>query len=209
MLKGLLMRRQSSQVSADAETSSPEITPSSVISPGGVVQSPGGGGAVLSPGELAREPVYGDPTQDQGDEVRFYVELTKLDGLKDTYSIDIRRLKGNLRSYKFLYDCITECVYNPSSLLSLFSLSSITPLTETFLVFFCICFSQPPCPSTLKETGLSWSVIVRRGVVCLCVSRRDVVFFFPFTMYPILLLCVLCVATSPFLLHAWVPTFPS
>jgi len=63
---------------------------------------------------MVREPVYGDPTQDQGDEVRFYVELTKLDGLKDTYSIDIRRLKGNLRSYKFLYDCITECVYIPA-----------------------------------------------------------------------------------------------
>ena len=60
---------------------------------------------------MVRETVYGDPTQDQGDEVRFYVELTRLDGLKDTYSIDIRRLKGNLRSYKFLYDCITECVY--------------------------------------------------------------------------------------------------
>ena len=68
---------------------------------------PGGGRGVVSPGEFAPT-VYGDPNQDQGDEVRFYVELTKLDGLKDTYSIDIRRLKGNLRSYKFLYDCITE-----------------------------------------------------------------------------------------------------
>ncbi|KAF8260293.1 hypothetical protein EI94DRAFT_1749033 [Lactarius quietus] len=88
MLKGLLMRRQSSQVSngADPEASSPEITPS----------------------PLVPEPVYGDPSQDQGDEVRFYVELTKLDGLKDTYSIDIRRLKGHLRSYKFLYDYITH-----------------------------------------------------------------------------------------------------
>lgn len=71
---------------------------------------------------MVREPVYGDPTQDQGDEVRFYVELTKLDGLKDTFSIDIRRLKGNLRSYKFLYDCITECVY------SIFTLSLLFPL---------------------------------------------------------------------------------
>jgi protein-serine/threonine kinase len=100
-LKGLLMRRQSSQVSGDAETPSPEMTTSPILSPG---RSP-------QPGEMVREPVYGDPTQDQGDEVRFYIELTKLDGLKDTYSIDIRRLKGNLRSYKFLYDCITECVY--------------------------------------------------------------------------------------------------
>ena len=102
MLKGLLMRRQSSQVSssADPEASSPEITPSPILSPG----------AAAAAGELAPEPVYGDPSQDQGDEVRFYVELTKLDGLKDTYSIDIRRLKGHLRSYKFLYDYITQCV---------------------------------------------------------------------------------------------------
>ncbi|KAI0284078.1 hypothetical protein BC826DRAFT_920043, partial [Russula brevipes] len=64
----------------------------------------------------APQTMYGDPNQDQGDEVRFYVELTKLDGLKDTYSIDIRRLKGNLRSYKFLYDCITECVFTPRPL---------------------------------------------------------------------------------------------
>jgi len=82
------MRRQSSQVSGETEAPSPDI-------------------------ELSHEPIYGDPTQDQGDEVRFYVELTKLDGLKDTYSIDIRRLKGNLRSYKFLYDCITEYVPSP------------------------------------------------------------------------------------------------
>jgi len=104
MLKGLLMRRQSSQVSggADAETSSPEIAPSPILSPGVVPQPPG---------ELGPEPVYGDPSQDQSDEVRFYVELTKLDGLKDTYSIDIRRLKGHLRSYKFLYDYITQYVF--------------------------------------------------------------------------------------------------
>ena len=99
MLKGLLMRRQSSQVSGETEAPSPEMAASPVL-PGG-----GGGGGAPPP-----EPMYGDPTQDQGDEVRFYVELTKLEGLKDTYSIDIRRLKGNLRSYKFLYDCITEYV---------------------------------------------------------------------------------------------------
>lgn len=89
------MRRQSSQVSGETEAPSPDVA--------------------TSPNELSPQPVYGDPIQDQGDEVRFYVELTKLDGLKDTYSIDIRRLKGNLRSYKFLYDCITEYVLSPSS----------------------------------------------------------------------------------------------
>ena len=107
MLKGLLMRRQSSQVSgvADTEASSPEIASPPILSP----QTPGA--QAVSPGELGPEPVYGDPSQDQGDEVRFYVELTKLDGLKDTYSIDIRRLKGHLRSYKFLYDYITQYVF--------------------------------------------------------------------------------------------------
>ncbi|KAF8127640.1 hypothetical protein EV363DRAFT_1401008 [Boletus edulis] len=54
------------------------------------------------------EPIYGDTAQDAGDEVRFSIELTQIDRLKDTYSLDIRRLKGNLRSYKFLYDTIRE-----------------------------------------------------------------------------------------------------
>ncbi|KIM59636.1 hypothetical protein SCLCIDRAFT_62760, partial [Scleroderma citrinum Foug A] len=53
-------------------------------------------------------PMYGDTAQDAGDKVRFSVELTRIDRLKDTYSLDIRRLKGNLRSYKFLYDTIRE-----------------------------------------------------------------------------------------------------
>ncbi|KAF8419634.1 hypothetical protein L210DRAFT_3425777 [Boletus edulis BED1] len=56
------------------------------------------------------EPIYGDTAQDAGDEVRFSIELTQIDRLKDTYSLDIRRLKGNLRSYKFLYDTIREYV---------------------------------------------------------------------------------------------------
>ncbi|KAJ7247880.1 hypothetical protein B0H12DRAFT_733212 [Mycena haematopus] len=50
--------------------------------------------------------VYGDQMEDVGDEVRFSVELTRLDRLKDMYSLDIRRLKGNLKSYKFLYDTL-------------------------------------------------------------------------------------------------------
>lgn len=59
-----------------------------------------------SPSEVAL--LYGGPTEDIGDEVRFSVELTRLAGLNDTYSLDIRRLKGNLRSYKFIYDTIRE-----------------------------------------------------------------------------------------------------
>lgn len=55
-----------------------------------------------------QEIVYGARSEDPGDEVRFSVELTRLDGLVDTYSLDIRRLKGNLRSYKFIYDMLRE-----------------------------------------------------------------------------------------------------
>ncbi|KAF8654734.1 hypothetical protein AX16_003389 [Volvariella volvacea WC 439] len=49
-------------------------------------------------------PLYGNLNEDPADEVLFSVELTRLEGLHGTYSLDIRRLKGNLRSYKFLYD---------------------------------------------------------------------------------------------------------
>ncbi|KAG8753546.1 hypothetical protein FRC12_011500 [Ceratobasidium sp. 428] len=54
------------------------------------------------------EPVYGERSDDAQDEVRFFVELTRIDRLEDTYSIDVRRLKGNLRSYKFVYDTLRE-----------------------------------------------------------------------------------------------------
>ena len=56
------------------------------------------------------EPIYGDAAQDAGDEVCFSVELTRINRLKDTYILYIRRLKGNLSSYKFLYDNIRGCV---------------------------------------------------------------------------------------------------
>ncbi|KAG6872683.1 hypothetical protein C0995_007661 [Termitomyces sp. Mi166 len=52
--------------------------------------------------------VYGPRSEDPGEEVRFTAELTRLENLDTTYSLDIRRLKGNLRSYKFLYDTLRE-----------------------------------------------------------------------------------------------------
>lgn len=60
------------------------------------------------PGSPSEGTIYGDRNQDIGDEIRFSVELTRIDRLKDTYSLDIRRLKGNLRSYKFVYDTLRE-----------------------------------------------------------------------------------------------------
>ncbi len=52
--------------------------------------------------------IYGVAQQDGGDEVRFAVELTRLAQLDGTYSLDVRRLKGNLRSYTFLYDTLRQ-----------------------------------------------------------------------------------------------------
>ncbi|KAF9560325.1 Pkinase-domain-containing protein [Agrocybe pediades] len=138
MLRGLLMRRQSSQVASGAPPPPSGNPPANTLAfddehsvvvgepltingnpvasnvdPITPVMSPGqnafplisGGGAS---GSGAGGPVYGDPSQDAGDEVRFSVELTRLDRLNDTYSLDIRRLKGNLRSYKFLYDTLRQ-----------------------------------------------------------------------------------------------------
>ena len=95
MLRGLLRRRQSSQSNHAHSSSSLAFDDETSV----IVSEP------LSSTDIA----YGDPTQDAGDEVRFSVELTRIDRLNDTYSLDIRRLKGNLRSYKFLYDTLREC----------------------------------------------------------------------------------------------------
>ncbi|KZT25052.1 Pkinase-domain-containing protein [Neolentinus lepideus HHB14362 ss-1] len=100
MLRGLLMRRQSSQVSPIGPQSIDDVTDSSAVLNGSYVQEPSSAGP--------SEPMYGDRTQDIGDEVRFSVELTRIDRLNDTYSLDVRRLKGNLRSYKFLYDTLRD-----------------------------------------------------------------------------------------------------
>ena len=101
MLRGLLMRRQSSQVSAFTHSESQSASEAALVA-----AAP----ATDAPAQITGEPIYGSTQQDQGDEVRFSVELTRLDRLDDTYSLDIRRLKGNLRSYKFLYDTLREYV---------------------------------------------------------------------------------------------------
>jgi protein-serine/threonine kinase len=65
-------------------------------------------GAPTGPGAPAVEVLYGSPPDDSHDEVRFSVELTRLEGLSGTYSLDVRRLKGGLRSYSFIYNTIRE-----------------------------------------------------------------------------------------------------
>ncbi|QRW13975.1 Serine/threonine-protein kinase [Ceratobasidium sp. AG-Ba] len=49
------------------------------------------------------EPVYGERTEDAQDEVRFFVELTRIDRLEDTYSID-------LSPEMTVFDMATVCV---------------------------------------------------------------------------------------------------
>ncbi|TEB33667.1 Pkinase-domain-containing protein [Coprinellus micaceus] len=93
MLRGLLMRRQSSQVSSVSQPTAAFDEETSVVASEPLVMN---------------DAAYGDPSQDAGDEVRFSVELTRIDRLNDTYSLDVRRLKGNLRSYKYLYDTIRQ-----------------------------------------------------------------------------------------------------
>jgi hypothetical protein len=93
------MRRQSSQVSG---TQVPFDVDDSVLDATSPSAEP------LSPSTTPS--VYGDSADDAGDEVRFSVEVTRIDKLENVYSLDIRRLKGNLRSYKFLYDMLREWV---------------------------------------------------------------------------------------------------
>lgn len=47
-------------------------------------------------------PAYGD-SNDGGGEVRFYCEITRVNGLQGMYCIDMRRIKGELFSYRFVY----------------------------------------------------------------------------------------------------------
>ncbi|KAJ7121097.1 hypothetical protein C8R44DRAFT_528495, partial [Mycena epipterygia] len=62
----------------------------------------------MCPPSLQVDTTHGTAPEDAGDEVRFSIELTRLDHLNDTYSLNIRRLKGDLWSYKFLYDTLRQ-----------------------------------------------------------------------------------------------------
>jgi protein-serine/threonine kinase len=114
------MRRQSSQVSNHAPpppTSPPAPSNSFETDPDSIFSDSSTANALseqIPGGSAVSHPIYGDRSVDQGDEVRFSVELTRIDRLEDTLSLDIRRLKGNLRSYKFLYDTLREWVASNS-----------------------------------------------------------------------------------------------
>ncbi len=96
------MRRGSSQTAIASQLShSPDMTSSPSWSMSTGPQSPKGGSALP-------EAIYGEPTLDSGDEVRFMVEVTKIKNLPGLLSLDIKRLKGNVWSYKFIYQTLLE-----------------------------------------------------------------------------------------------------
>ncbi|CDH56459.1 pkinase-domain-containing protein [Lichtheimia corymbifera JMRC:FSU:9682] len=69
----------------------------------------GGGGDDSSSSVFQQgETVYGDPVVDPGEEVRFSVELCKIKNLPGLYIVDIRRMRGNVWAYKFLYHTLLD-----------------------------------------------------------------------------------------------------
>ncbi|TYJ54671.1 hypothetical protein B9479_004705 [Cryptococcus floricola] len=54
------------------------------------------------------EPLYGKELMDAGDEVKFTVELCKMKNLPGLYILKIKRTKGNLWSFKFIYQTVIE-----------------------------------------------------------------------------------------------------
>ncbi|KAI8579874.1 hypothetical protein K450DRAFT_239491 [Umbelopsis ramanniana AG] len=55
-------------------------------------------------------PIYGDESVDSGDEIRFSVELCKFKNLHGLYIVDIRRMRGNVWGYKFVYHQLLEAL---------------------------------------------------------------------------------------------------
>ncbi|EGG01679.1 phosphotransferase [Melampsora larici-populina 98AG31] len=79
------------------------------MSVSGIIDQIGSVGSGNGSNELQPLPAYSDdPSVDSGDDVRFTVEITKLRGLNGLYAVDIKRLKGSLWSFKYLYLQILE-----------------------------------------------------------------------------------------------------
>lgn len=61
-------------------------------------------------GQVQPQPVYGEGTTDNGDEVRFFVELTRVKHLEGLYCVDVKRMKGGPWSFKHVYDQLLEAL---------------------------------------------------------------------------------------------------
>lgn len=56
----------------------------------------------------APDSLYGDNSIDNSEEIRLTVELCRIKNFPNLYILDIKRMKGNVWSYKFLYHLILE-----------------------------------------------------------------------------------------------------
>lgn len=52
--------------------------------------------------------IYGEQGIDNGDEVQFSVELSKIENLPGLYVVDIKRTRGNIWAFKFLYHTLLD-----------------------------------------------------------------------------------------------------
>ncbi|KAK8861317.1 hypothetical protein IAR55_002136 [Kwoniella newhampshirensis] len=102
-LKGMLLRRGSSHSSYH-----PSQLPRSESEPFG---SPSIGSTpnLISTEKLpSHEPLYGEHSVDSGDEVKFVVELCRIKNLPGLYLLNIKRLRGSVWSFKFIYQTVIE-----------------------------------------------------------------------------------------------------
>lgn len=103
-LKGMLLRRgssYSSQHSAAIARSESDLLTSTATTPTpGQTPSP-----VLGP---VNEPLYGEHSIDNGDEVKFVVDLCRIKNLSGLYLLSIKRLRGSVWSFKFIYQTVVE-----------------------------------------------------------------------------------------------------
>ncbi|KAI8070165.1 kinase-like domain-containing protein [Thamnidium elegans] len=52
--------------------------------------------------------IYGEQGIDNGDEIQFSVELSKIENLPGLYVVDIKRTRGNIWAFKFLYHTLLD-----------------------------------------------------------------------------------------------------
>lgn len=90
------------------ESSHQQPSSSTIATIGAAMMSPPSSSSGVVPPRIGnvREPLYGEETIDSGEEIRFSIELCRIKNLHGLYSVDIRRMKGNLWTYKFLYHAV-------------------------------------------------------------------------------------------------------
>lgn len=97
-LKGMLLRRGSSYGSSTHLPRSESVLSETNLN------SP----RMSSPPPPTKEPIYGEHSIDIGDEVKFNVELCRIKNLPGLYLLNIKRLRGNVWSFKFIYQTVIE-----------------------------------------------------------------------------------------------------